>query len=97
VKSLYVRNINLDCRAEVIAEHCQQRGVEVLYCSIAASKYFGTACAKVVITEDDADKTEDEEFWPLDLRHTVRPWRVKGEGEFVEESPEAANASASDV
>eukprot|EP00117_Sycon_ciliatum_P002275 scpid33430/ scgid7575/ len=70
--AIHVGNIDPSCSADAIAKWCQKKQVEVIKCSISATKYFGLSYAHLVVPETYTAKVLDKEFWPEDF--TVRKW-----------------------
>ena len=69
----YVGNIDLECTADVLVDHCVKGGVKVATCRIFPSrKAFGTASARISIDEKCTEKLLSDGFFPEVIR--VRPW-----------------------
>ena len=69
----YVGNIDLECTADVLVDHCVKGRVKVATCRIFPSrKAFGTASARISIDEKCTEKLLSDGFFPEVTR--VRPW-----------------------
>jgi len=72
---VYVGNISRGCSADSIRAWCQDRGVEVLTCSVIESRTFGTCYARVTFAATDEETVLGPKFWPTSIQYTVRKWR----------------------
>jgi len=80
VKVFYLGNIDVDCDAESIADHCKREGVDVVQVVVFSSEYFLTSYARVTGLQEDAARLGNQKFWPETIGFTVRPWRFASDG-----------------
>ena len=60
----YIGNIDLECTADVLVNHCVQGGVKVATCRIFPSrKAFGTASARISIDEKRTEKLLSDDYF----------------------------------
>ena len=71
----YIGNVDPDCDADSIAEHCKAQGVSVVQSVVYTSVHFRTASARITVLVTDAKKVAEESFWPDEVGRTVREWR----------------------
>ena len=74
-KVFFIGNITPGCEATSIVNWCKERDVEVLACSVATSRYFGTSYARLTVPEETTNRVMGDSFWPETIQHAVRPWR----------------------
>ena len=72
-----VGNITPGCSAQSLVDWCKGKGVDVIQCNVAESRFYGTACARVTIKEEDEIVALGPSFWPGNIQYTVRAWRFE--------------------
>ena len=64
VKVFYVGNVDPECDAKSIAEHCQAQDVHIVQSVVYTSERFRTGFARVTVLASDATTVQDKAFWP---------------------------------
>ncbi|XP_065182340.1 uncharacterized protein LOC135813050 [Sycon ciliatum] len=80
VKVFYVGNVDPECDAKSIAEHCQAQDVHIVQSVVYTSERFRTGFARVTVLASDATTVQDKAFWPDSLGFAVREWRFGADG-----------------
>lgn len=71
--ALYVGNIDSSSSAEAIVKWCMHRKVDVIKCSVSATRFFGLSYAHVVIPDTFKEQALETAFWPDKV--TAREWK----------------------
>jgi len=79
VKVLFVGNIDPNCDATSMAEHCKENGVSIVQSVFYSSESHRTAYARLTVLATDAEKVSEESFWPPSLSFSVRPWKFSSD------------------